>query len=109
MRQPVPFFLSYAHSDAGDVDRFRAAFQPLLKSAAPYEFGGWMDRQILPGERWRTEIDEALLHARFGLLFLSPDFLASAFITQNELPRCSQRRWWFRSNYSAFCLTARSI
>jgi hypothetical protein len=86
MRQPVPFFLSYAHSDAGDVDRFRAAFEPLLKSAAPYEFGGWMDRRILPGEQWRTEIEEALRHSRFGLLLLSPDFLASAFITQNELP-----------------------
>lgn len=46
-----------------------------------------MDRQILPGEHWRGQIERALKGARFGLLLVSPGFLASEFITREELPR----------------------
>jgi hypothetical protein len=86
MRQAVPFFVSYAHGDSRDAGRFHAVLEPLLKSSSSYQFGKWMDRQILPGERWRAEIDRALEQSRFGLLLVSPSFLASEFITKNELP-----------------------
>jgi hypothetical protein len=86
MRVRTPFFVSYAHPDSRDVDRFRAVLGPLLKAASEYEFGEWTDRQILPGEHWREEIEEALNGSRFGLLLLSPNFLASEFITKSELP-----------------------
>lgn len=82
----APFFLSYAHADAADVDRFRNVFQPLLRSSAKYQFSPWADYLILPGEQWRSEIDQALERCRFGLLLASPNFLASPFITENELP-----------------------
>jgi hypothetical protein len=86
MRQPVPYFLSYARQDSPDVQRFGVVMEPLLKLSSSYEFGKWMDRRILPGEHWRAEIDGALADSRFGLLLVSPEFLASEFITEKELP-----------------------
>jgi len=35
---------------------------------------------------WRREIDAALARCDFGLLFLSPGFFASRFISGQELP-----------------------
>ena len=46
----------------------------------------WCDRDIQAGKRSREEIDRALASARVGLLLVSPNFLASDFIMQDELP-----------------------
>ena len=86
MKEPCPFFVSYAHRDLDDVQRFRGVLEPLLKTSSAFAFGEWTDHQILPGERWRVEIDQALEGSRFGLLLVSPELLASKFITQEELP-----------------------
>lgn len=86
MRQPVPFFLSYARRDSADVERFRDVLEPLIKVSVKYQFGEWIDHQILAGEHWRAEIDQALERSGFGLLLVSPEFLASKFITAEELP-----------------------
>jgi hypothetical protein len=86
MKQPIPFFLSYAHDDSSDVERFRSVLEPLLKASAKFQFGEWMDQQILPGEHWHEEIERALERSRFGMLLVSPTFLASEFITTKELP-----------------------
>jgi hypothetical protein len=86
MKLDAPFFLSYAHNDAADVERLRFVLAPLLKSSSEFAFGEWIDQQILPGEHWREEIHKALDGSRFGMLMVSPEFLASTFITQNELP-----------------------
>lgn len=86
MKRTVTFFLSYAHEDRDDVERFRKVLGPNLKTSARFEFREWRDQGILPGERWRAEIEEALEQACFGLLLVSPEFLASEFITRNELP-----------------------
>ena len=86
MRSPAPFFISYAHKDSPDVERFRDVFEPLLESSSGFAFCEWMDQLILPGERWLAEIRLALDRSRFGLLLVSPRFLGSEFITQTELP-----------------------
>ncbi len=41
---------------------------------------------------WRREIEEALERAHFGLLLLSPQFLASDFIGREELPKLLEKR-----------------
>ena len=82
----IPYFLSYAHADAADVRRFEEVLRPLLVSSPQYEFRAWKDTGILAGERWREEIDGALRECRFGILCVSPNFLASGFITKAELP-----------------------
>ncbi len=86
MRLPVPYFVSYARRDSADVERFRSVLEPLLQSSARFQFGEWSDHHILPGEHWRAEMEQALARSRFGLLLVSPAFLASDFITQRELP-----------------------
>ena len=60
MKQPAPFFLSYAHDDLADVKRFLDVFNPLLKISPKYDFRLWQDTAILPGEKWKEEIAAAI-------------------------------------------------
>lgn len=85
MKRAAPFFLSYARRDLSDVARLRGVLAPLLKISPEFAFGEWIDQQILPGEHWRAEIERGLESSHFGLLLVSPEFLASEFITLNEL------------------------
>jgi TIR domain len=41
--------------------------------------------QIRPGSQWETEIDAALTNSRIAVLLVTPDFLNSDFIHENEL------------------------
>jgi hypothetical protein len=86
MKQSVAFFTSYAHADTKDVERLRKFLEPHFRSSANFDFGEWTDHKILPGEHWRGEIEKALEQAHCGLLLLSPAFLSSPFITEQELP-----------------------
>ena len=66
--------------------------EPLFKGAKKFKFGEWVDRQILPGQKWRDEIEEGLKGAKFGVLMLSPQFFASGFIAKNELPALLEKQ-----------------
>ncbi|TVT71965.1 MAG: toll/interleukin-1 receptor domain-containing protein, partial [Denitromonas halophila] len=83
----VRFFVSYAHEDATDVANLLKPLRTLLNVASNYRFEHWMDKAILPGEHWRKEIERALNDCHFGLLFVSPAFLNSAYISEHELPQ----------------------
>jgi hypothetical protein len=85
-RRPIRYFLSYAHADEADVERFLAVFTPQLDTSAEFEFKLWSDRNIRPGEGWKAEIEKAVSDCAFGLLLVSPAFLRSPFIVQEELP-----------------------
>ncbi|MDG4604428.1 MAG: NB-ARC domain-containing protein [Defluviicoccus sp.] len=55
----------------------------------PYETPGlsvWADRYIRIGDQWRREIGEALSRSRIAVMLVSPNFLASDFITKVEMP-----------------------
>lgn len=83
MPSAVTIFVSYSHADEPPWrDRLRIFFKP-------YETPGlsvWADRYIRIGDQWRREIGEALSRSRIAVMLVSPNFLASDFITTEEVP-----------------------
>lgn len=85
-RQTKTGFHSYAQRDDMLVDRFLELLAPRLATRRQLELELWSDQVILVGEAWLEEIERALEHCDFGLLCLTPNFLASGFIRDVEIP-----------------------
>ncbi len=77
-------FICYSHRD-------KKLFDELLVHLNPIENQGrlevWTDQQIMAGDEWEPEIYRAIDRADAAVLLLSPDFLASDFVRDNEIPR----------------------
>jgi TIR domain/T3SS (YopN, CesT) and YbjN peptide-binding chaperone 3 len=76
-------FVSYSHRDRKHLDRLRIHLRPLERQGL---IDLWADTRLQPGTRWRDEIGDAISRCRVAVLLVSADFLASAFIVENELP-----------------------
>jgi hypothetical protein len=76
-------FISYNHSDREYLDRLLIHLKPLEKEGL---IDLWVDARLRAGDRWKKEIERALGRATVAILLVSADFLASDFITENELP-----------------------
>ena len=76
-------FVSYCHDDREWLRRFRVMLAPVARNG---QLEVWADDQILAGDRWRPELEDAIRRARIALLLVSPEFLASRFIVYRELP-----------------------
>lgn len=81
-------FISYSHRDVDYLSRLLVHLRPLEKQGL---IDPWADTRLAPGDKWKDEIDRALTAANVALLLVSADFLASDFITDNELPPLLQR------------------
>ncbi len=77
-------FISYCHKDAEWLARLEVHLKPMTRSG---EITLWSDSEIKPGSNWKEEILRAIDATKVAILLVSADFLASDFITDNELPR----------------------
>ncbi len=76
-------FICYSHKDQEYLDRLLIHLKPLQRDG---RIALWVDSDLRAGDRWRAEITHALDRASVAILLVSADFLASDFITENELP-----------------------
>lgn len=77
-------FLSYSHRDRSWLERLKVHLALLQRRGLVHV---WSDTRIGVGDRWQQEIESALTESRAAVLLISPDFLASAFIWGEEMPR----------------------
>ncbi len=76
-------FISYSHADKQCLERLLVHLRPLERAKL---IATWSDTRMRTGDKWREEIQKNIDEAAIAILLVSADFLASDFISNNELP-----------------------
>lgn len=85
---PIEVFYSYSHKDSDLRDQLAVQLTQLVRDGLIVP---WVDRCIMPGEEWSSEIDAHIHSAQIVLLLVSPDFLASDYCYGIELKTALER------------------
>jgi hypothetical protein len=80
----ISVFCSYAREDAEIRDALGRHLEPLR---AEKIIDDWNDSEIKPGARWDDRIRAALDKSKLVLFIVTPDLLASDYVSRVELPR----------------------
>jgi len=80
----INIFISYSHADEKWLDRLKIHLKVLTKNTGNINY--WEDTKLRGGDKWKEEISKAIENANVAILLVSTHFLASDFITNNELP-----------------------
>lgn len=81
-------FVSYSHADRDWLSRLRTHLAPYVRGE---KLDLWDDTKITAGADWAAEINRAMADARVAVFLVSPDFLASDYVAQVELPALLSR------------------
>ena len=82
-------FISYSHMDEEWKDRLVVHLKALEQAG---RISIWDDRRIDAGEFWYDEIESAMGSAAVTVCIVSPHYLASDFVTKEEIPYLLKRR-----------------
>ncbi len=86
--QPL-VFISYSHKDEKWRERLHLFLKPAEQSGS---ISVWDDRRIHLGDEWNTAIDEAIAQASVAVLLISPEYLASEWVSMKEIPDLLKRQ-----------------
>jgi hypothetical protein len=81
-------FISYSHKDEEFKNELITMLAGLQRQGI---IDTWQDRQIEGGDEWYTSIQDAMNDCDLALLLVSPDYLSSRFIQEEEQPKLLQR------------------
>lgn len=91
MKKNIKIFVSYAKANKEAKSDFLKRFEDYAGADSKFKFEFWIDDQLAVGKDWDESIHKALAECDFGILLLSPAFLQSSYIAQNELPLLVQK------------------
>src|SRR5712671_696258 len=86
-KRRVRYFVSYSNKDRKLKDDLLRRLEDCFKIAKNYRFEGWQDREIELGSDWHEHIQTAIASCDFGLLLVSPAFLATDYVSNHELTK----------------------
>ncbi len=81
-------FISYSHRDEEFKDDLQIGLATLKNNG---HIAAWDDRAIMAGDEWDHEIKDALYKADIILLLVSPNFLASRYVREQEIKIAMER------------------
>jgi hypothetical protein len=84
----VKVFISYSHKDEALRDSLATHLSNLQWQGI---ISSWYDRQLVAGMEWDDKIKTELESADIILLLISPDFIASKYCRDIEIPMALQR------------------
>jgi small GTP-binding protein len=86
---PLKIFISYSHKDETFKDELVTMLAGLQRRGI---VDAWQDRRLEAGDEWYKSIQDAMNDCDLALLLVSPDYLASGFIQEEEQPMLLQCR-----------------